>query len=349
MIAATARDLTAEWVSAALSEGGEPVTVAAVTAERVGTGQMGTTYRLLLDYADGAAGPSRLIAKLAAENPDVRALVADGYRKEVTFYRALAPTVAVRAPSCRYAAISPDATTFTLLLEDLDPATPGVQAQGCSIDQAESALLNVAKLHGPRWNDQTLVDEGLQFYGATADFVAQLQAGATEAFIEYFGDRLDPGAATTLRTAAERSAAWLKTRQEPFAPLHGDYRLDNLMFSAGADVVAVDWQTLSLGPAARDVAYFLGTSLDVDLRRRHEQRLIGLYHDELLRQGVRGYSAERCFDDYRLGQLQAPMITTLGCMYSPGERSADIDEMFLTMANRSCAAIADLQSFDLVG
>ncbi|TVY00857.1 phosphotransferase [Mycolicibacterium porcinum] len=348
MIAETARDLTAEWVSAALSGTGESTTVALVTAERVGTGQMGTTYRLLLDYADGTSGPRRLIAKLAAENPDVRALVADGYRKEVTFYQTLAPTVSVRAPACRYAAISADATTFTLLLEDLDPATPGVQAQGCTVDQAEAALLNVAKLHGPRWNDETLLDEGLQFYGAAADFVAQLQAGATEDFIEYFGDRLEPGAATTLRMAAERTAAWLTTRQEPFAPLHGDYRLDNLMFSGDADVVAVDWQTLSLGPAARDVAYFLGTSLDVELRRRHEHRLVGTYHDELTRQGVTGYSTESCFDDYRLGQLQAPMITTLGCMYSPGDRSSDIDEMFLTMANRSCAAITDLQSFDLI-
>ncbi|GAT02054.1 MULTISPECIES: hypothetical protein [Mycolicibacterium] len=68
------------------------------------------------------------------------------------------------------------------------------------------------------------------------------------------------------------------------------------------------------GPAWR----FLGTRLDVDLCRRHEQRLVGAYNDELLRQRATGYSAKRRFNDYRLGQFQARTITALGCMYSPG-------------------------------
>jgi hypothetical protein len=47
------------------------------------------------------------------------------------------------------------------------------------------------------------------------------------------------------------------------------------------------------GPAWR----FLGTRLDVDLCRRHEQRLVGAYNDELLRQRATGYSAKRRFND----------------------------------------------------
>ena len=49
----------------------------------------------------------------------------------------------------------------------------------------------------------------------------------------------------------------------PFAVIHGDYRLDNLMFPPDGDgVVALDWQTVGVGPPARDIAYFLGTSLE---------------------------------------------------------------------------------------
>jgi hypothetical protein len=58
---------------------------------------------------------------------------------------------------------------------------------------------------------------------------------------------------------------------------------------------------------------------------------------------VEEYSRSDCFDDYRLGQLQGPLITILGCIYGvTAERSPDADEMFLSMATRACGAIRDL-------
>jgi hypothetical protein len=35
-----------------------------------------------------------------------------------------------------------------------------------------------------------------------------------------------------------------------------------------------------------------------------------------LKYGVNGYSRETCWEDYRLGMLQAPLITTLGWAFS---------------------------------
>ena len=143
---------------------------------------------------------------------------------------------------------------------------------------------------------------------------------------------------------------WHQAHPHPFAVLHGDYRLDNLLFDPdGADVIAVDWQTLAVGPPARDLAYFLGTSLTVDDRRAAERELVAEYHAALCARGVSGYGADQCFDDYRLGQLQGPMITTMGCAFATGDPSADADAMFLAMATRSCAAIRDLDSLELVG
>ena len=45
--------LTPGWLTEALQSGGHDLTVAAVDAERIGTGQMGATYRLRLGYARG--------------------------------------------------------------------------------------------------------------------------------------------------------------------------------------------------------------------------------------------------------------------------------------------------------
>jgi hypothetical protein len=62
----------------------------------------------------------------------------------------------------------------------------------------------------------------------------------------------------------------------------------------------------------------------------------------------RGYSYAQCFEDYRLGQIQGPMITMIGAAYATAEGSTTSDEMFLVMAHRSCAAIRDLKSLSLL-
>ena len=79
-------------------------------------------------------------------------------------------------------------------------------------------------------------------------------------------------------------------------------------------------------------------------RRALEQDLVATYHRELADRGVAAYPLERCIEDYRIGQLQGPMITVLGSMTSADDRSPLADEMFLTMAERSCAAIRELNS-----
>ena len=56
-------------------------------------------------------------------------------------------------------------------------------------------------------------------------------------------------------------------RPDRFALMHGDYRLDNLLFDPDrTHVTVVDWQTLGAGLPARDLAYFTGTSLMPDVR-----------------------------------------------------------------------------------
>lgn len=336
-------DIDAAWLSAALG-----TEVRSVEIERIGSGQVAAAYRLTLD-ADGL--PPTLVAKVGGGDDEARSRVAPGYRNEVGFYAHLRDGLDVRAPKCWHATISDDALRFTLLLEDLAPRVPGVQADGCSLERAEAAVLNLAGLHAPRWNDPTLHDldflEGPTPEGAA--FLGDVVKSAVEIFVDRYAADLAAEDVTTLQQSADVMGAWPIARPEPFSVIHGDYRLDNLMFGDDAtDVVAVDWQTLAIGPPARDVAYFLGTSITVDERRQHENRLLAAYHHELKQRGIRDYDARRCYDDYRLGQLQGPFITTLGAAYATRERSEQADRMFIAMATRSCTAIRDLRSLDLL-
>jgi aminoglycoside phosphotransferase (APT) family kinase protein len=163
---------------------------------------------------------------------------------------------------------------------------------------------------------------------------------ATDRFLERYADRLDVADKELLDLVPAALPGWILARSERFAPIHGDYRLDNLLFGEGDDPIAtVDWQTVTLGLPARDLAYFLSTGLSVEDRRAHEDELVEHYHVALAAQGVRDHSLEQCLDDYRFAMLQGPLITIVGAAYgAPTERG---DEMFVTMARRAAAAIRD--------
>jgi aminoglycoside/choline kinase family phosphotransferase len=170
---------------------------------------------------------------------------------------------------------------------------------------------------------------------------------AADIAIERLDSSMSEADKATLRQAASLITPWLSLEPKRFSLLHGDYRLDNMLFDPDrGKVTVVDWQTLTVGLPARDVAYFTATSLVPEVRAQVEERLVDAYHDELLAHGVTDYARDTCWRDYRLGMLHAPLISTLGLAFaSCTERG---DEMMATMLRRGCQAMRDLDSLGLV-
>ena len=341
--------LTAAWLTQALRAGGTDARVETVSYEAVGTGQMGSSYRLHLTLCDGGDGvPSTLVVKLPAEDLETRAMVSSSYRTEVGFYRDLVDTLAVRTPGCHAAVANEDGSEFALLMDDLAPAEQGDQLGGATRAEAVAAVENLAGLHGPRWGDVSLAE--LDFLSLpdpeVADFMGELTRSAADVFVERYAGRLADDDAETMREAAGLMGAWLGARDDRWSLVHGDYRMDNLLFAPDGTVTAVDWQTVALGLPGRDLAYFCSTSLTVDDRREHEDDLVRAYHAALVAHGVDDHPLEECLDDYRFAMLHGPMIIILGAAY--GSVTDRGDEMFLTMTARCCAAIRDHGTLDLV-
>lgn len=344
----TVEQIDARWLTAALRHSGADVTVRDVTSEPVGTGQMGSCFRLRIDYGNGD-GPQPLIVKLPAADPNSRAAGSLGYRCETNFYREFAYRIKARVPQCFLSVTDEANNGFTLLLEDLAPAQAGDQIAGCSVEEARAAAINVAGLHAPTWNSPAVreLDWSIPDLTAMPEFTAELLANATKQFLERY--TVDRDTASVLQRYSDEFIAWATGRREPYSLLHGDYRLDNLLFSApdAVDpVIAVDWQVVSSGLPLRDVTLLVTTGLSTADRRAGERGIVDAYHRRLVELGVTDYDGETCWEDYRYALFQAPFITVLGALVAqPTERG---DRMFTVMAERSATAIIDLDAFSLI-
>jgi hypothetical protein len=345
-------DVTPQWLSAALSGRGTSVEVSDVDVVAIGTGQTGATYRVTAGYVgDPGDLPQTFVIKLPAQDDTVRDRVVIGYRSECAFYASVADRVRVPTPRCYYCEISDDAMDYALLLADQAPAVQGDQIAGCGELEARLAVVALAGLHGPSWCDPVWLDlPGLGFPRpdeASAKGLGDVAMMSVDITLDKLGDRMTAEDRETFRGAMAKVTPWLLTDPDRFALMHGDYRLDNLLFDPEKRWVSVvDWQTLGVGLPARDLAYFTATSLDSQLRATIEPILVDEYHEALLGYGVTGYDREMCWRDYRLGVIQAPLISALGFAFAAATDRGD--DMVLTMLARGCQAIRDLKTLELI-
>lgn len=301
--------LTPEIVGRLLAQADVPgARVARVDAEwmAVPGSFAGRIARLTLAHEGDAPGaPRNVVAKLPSAHPQVRQLLGrfGGYAHEIAFYRHVAGLSPLRVPRFFGADLSEDRTAFVLLLEDCSHATPGRQGDGASPAQARAVLTAIASFHAAWWERTT--DPALApFPRLTAAIdVPALYRGAWPEFDKRFGGQV-PGRLRERgpRLDATVATLWHALASPPCTLLHGDLRLDNLLFEGGAGdprPIVVDWQAVTLGRGALDVAYFCAGSLathPIDVI----QSLVRLYHDRLMSAGVRDYAFDACWSDVRV-------------------------------------------------
>lgn len=349
--------VTGEWLTSVLAHTGllGGAQVVGLEQEDIGTGQVGANVRYRLRYdSPHTAAPATIVGKFAARDEASRAagIATLTYETEVAFYRDLAATVDISRPTCYFASIEPGTADVVLLLEDMAPAEQGDQIAGCGLAQAELAVDEAARLHGPRWGDATLLDHDWLAFGVEAGpGIADLYTWAWGQFVERYEATLAPGAREVGEQLREGVHHWLQHRPPALTLVHGDYRLDNMLFGprvvpASRPLTVVDWQTVRLGCGTLDVAYFLGAGLDVATRRAHEHALVARYHRALEAYGVPDYPFEACWEDYRRfsysGYLMAVVASVLVGRTDRG------DDMFMAMANRHAAQITDLAAHELL-
>ena len=344
-----AEDVTSEWLSSVLGGDAGPV-----TSQRIGDGHIGVNVRVAMPDAE-AHLPRSVVVKLPATDATSLATAAmlRHYERETRFYTELAGTVDMRVPACLYGDWTAATNAFVLVLEDMAPATQGDQLTGCNLDQARDAVRELAKLHGPRWDDPTLNELDWIEHDTGDD----AEAGSGLAMM---WQMLFPGFAATYRShlsaeefeLADRFGAaipsWRGGRTGPKAITHGDYRLDNMLFATpegGPPVTVVDWQTPAHGSPITDLSYFVGAGLLPPDRRAHERELVAEYLGALEPFGItldEAWVWEQYRRDAFAGLTVAAMASQIVTL---NDRS---EAMFGAMAQRHLRQALDLDSFDLI-
>lgn len=330
------------WLNERLSAAGllDNGRVTAIRWEPIGTGQVGDSARFHLSYDREGAGPATVAGKFPAADPTSRATAgAFGlYTKEVGFYRELAAQLDVRVPAVLSAEIADDGVDFVLIFEDLGPCRGGNQLASCSAADARAAIRQAAAIHAPSWNKEALTGiDWLQAKEGQTEQVKALYDNAQAIFRERYADSLEPEFMAICEELNEAKESWFGRESGPRSIIHGDFRLDNMLFDikGGAEEIAVlDWQTVAAGNPLVDIGYFMGTGIGDELRRAHEAELLDLYCAEMTARGV-ALSRDAIWDDYVLGAIHGISTAVFSAAYV--ERTERGDANFLSMARGGCA------------
>ncbi len=357
----TSDEITPEWLNAVLDDavtGGAQVSSIEKEIIGQGAGFLGELSRLTLAYdRESPSAPPAIIAKLPTQDEPVRSLaqLINVYEREVRFYEQIADETPIRTPRCYFSHADGANGDYVLLLEDLAPGRVGDQIATCSIEEAKTALRALAGLHAKWWDSPRLGD--FPWMPGTDDpaligLLSMLYQQSWPVFAERYGDQVP---AEILR-AGERFGKSLpaladEANTRPLTITHTDYRLDNMFFELGdgSPFAVIDWQLAQRGSGLMDVTYFLAGNLTPDVRREHQDDLVRVYYDALVKGGVEGYEFESCAEDYHRAALFLFIFTvTEQENLNIEDYNERAQELIETILHRYMTAILDLNAAEFL-
>jgi hypothetical protein len=354
---ANPQDVTVDWLTSALRDTGTIVDSRVTGLEHEiigeGVGVLGQLARFSLAYdSPEPEAPKSLIGKFPAavqENRDLANLFRF-YEREVRFYERIAEEVELRTPRRYYSHFDDETNDFVLLIEDMAPARCGNQVEGCSSEEARTTILNMAPFHATWWDRVDTPHLDWIPYGndPIQHFAESSYNDGWDNFVSNFGERLSPRAmAIAERLKSKIIVLEHELTRDNLTIAHGDLRYDNLFFGDSGEIAIADWQIVLRGPGAYDVAYFMSQSVDPAHRRSCEMEILRDYHDILTDGGVKGYSFEQLFNDYR--------TCAMFCLVYPVVSGGNLDlanergvELVTAMLDRSVATILDLDCDEMI-
>lgn len=346
-------DLTPEWLTACLQSTHPGVRITDLSFAG-GHVSWASKYRVSVRYDDDDLRgdlPDQFCIKASLDNPSrpdaddtepgpfSRLWVAEGH-----FYRDLAPELELVMPRSWYADTD-ERRSAVIVMEDLVAAgyTFGRFDRPLGADTVAAALEQAAVLHAQWWNDDRMLERpfltdilGPIFHALAvpANWDDVIQRPRCAGLPDWLRDR------TVVARAVEAMVE--HARGGPACVVHGDLHIGNLYF-VGDTVGLLDFQVVSRGRPAVDVAYLLAGAMSTSDRRTHERELLEHYRQALTARVDSAPSLDELWLDYRRRLMHGVMN-----YFTPGD--ADQSEDYkATVGGRFAAAAADLGMLSALG
>lgn len=189
---------------------------------------------------------------------------------------------------------------------------------------AQDTFLAIAKIHATFWKDESLLSAS---HLRCADWIQGRDKASWEAsqgYIQGIWARLqeaqklesvlrwDPRVLSCL-TKAMNGISWtaqlerlsVSQTSHHWTLVHGDFWPGNILVSTkGSGLKLLDWEMVGIGSGAQDLGQYVLSNMDPKERRSCERSLIASYYAELLRLGVKDFTWDECWKEYRIGGVE---------------------------------------------
>ncbi len=342
-------EISPAWLTAALAASGALTrgAVAAIDVE-TGRGNWSTSAILTVTYRNGSQGslPRRLFLKMVEidrEDEFFGPSEVDYYTRD---YTGLDGAPLIR---CYDAAYSEEQDRYHLLLDDVSETHLEAADRAPTLEYGLALAEALAVLHAHWWGARRLTEAGAPIHSPEhiLRFVDIARPGV-KPILDHFTPELKPHWPAAIQDlfAGHPQALIARARDlAGFTLIHGDAGHANILVPRAGErpLYLIDRQpfnwSLTTWLGAYDLAYAMVLDWEIEVRRRLEIPVLRRYHEQLLRQGIEGYSWDRLFEDYR---LSVPMGVYVATEYCRGGINEPWTHVWLPMLQRALTACDDL-------
>jgi len=315
---ATTKDITVEWLNEVLHDDGllGDTDIISIDKEQIGVGEgfMSDIVRLLVTYSNTASNlPKTMIAKMPTDYKPMREIsIRRGvFEKEIRLYTEIVPKSPIRCPELYFSGMDKVNDSYVLLMQDCsnyELADPN--QKGLSNQQLIKIASTLADFHARWWHNKDNPHPEITWIQYFSDFISDRYWGDIfhvrwEDFlkVEFARSALPKGCTEIIEKIVDQWNSFGDNFPSDNLTInHSDFKADNIFFDwedKENPVVIFDWGSFMMGRGVADLTRLLATSVDKELRRQVEKEIIQLYHDRLVSNGIKGYSFDDCWNDYR--------------------------------------------------
>ena len=238
---------------------------------------------------------------------------------------------------------------YHILLDDVSETHIIAREKEPALEYGLALAEGLAALHARWWGADGLAAAGTAMHSAGyIETFAVIAEPGVEHILGRFMDQLQPHWPALMHDLfARHPQAMVRRTHDPngFTLIHGDAGEGNILVPCQGDrpIYIIDRQpfdwALTTWLGAYDLAYAIVLDWETTRRRQCELAILQRYFAKLIEYGVRDYSWQQLFDDYRLCVAMCVYVATEYCRGGVNERWAHV---WPAMLQRSLTACDDL-------